>query len=125
MLERPPRRPLESPPGPFERLEAGAYFHCGLRANGRVDCWGSGDATSDMRLFAGDEEPTDAPRGSYRDFSVGALNVCALHEDGSPTRLIEAFEDLADGGRTTFRVERGEKDRTRPFPLKIDTTVTK
>ncbi len=62
------------PPGAFEEVAAGVVFTCGLRAEGRVECWG--------RDNQGQSSP---PGGDYTDISVTNDYACGLRADGGVT----------------------------------------
>ncbi len=62
------------PPGAFEEVAAGIEFTCGLRAEGRVECWG--------RDNLGQSSP---PGGDYTDISVTTDYACGLRADGGVT----------------------------------------
>ncbi len=62
------------PPGAFEEVAAGVVFTCGLRAEGRVECWG--------RDNQGQSSP---PGGDFTDISVTADYACGLRADGGVT----------------------------------------
>ena len=61
----------ESPAGEFIAVSAGAFHNCGLRPDGRAECWGrnsSGQATPPPEAFAA--------------ISAGHSHTCGLQADG-------------------------------------------
>lgn len=64
--------PSLQPPagGDFVALSVGDDFACGLRADGRAECWGSIDAAM-------------LPEGAFIAVSAGARHACGLRADGS------------------------------------------
>ncbi len=55
-------------PGAFDALVAGDEYTCGLRANGRIECWGR--PNDDGRLTP--------PGGAYMALRAGRRHACAL-----------------------------------------------
>jgi uncharacterized repeat protein (TIGR01451 family) len=60
---------------PFHQVSAGAYHTCGLKANGRQECWGYN--------YYG-QAPSSRP-GPFRQISAGRYHTCALQANGSVT----------------------------------------
>ncbi|GAB3346064.1 PxKF domain-containing protein [Lysobacter tyrosinilyticus] len=59
------------PPGDFVALSLGDNFACGLRANGRAECWGAMNPQ---------QVPTE---NGFIAITAGAMHACGLHPDGS------------------------------------------
>lgn len=65
---------LQLPRGPWRALAMGGWNSaCGIRPDGRLQCWGS------ALSFIG-AQPID---GRYRAVSVGDAHVCAIRDDGT------------------------------------------
>ncbi len=56
---------------PFTEVSAGAEHTCGLRADGRIECWGANDYGQSF-----------APLGVFRAVSAGGEHTCGLLENG-------------------------------------------
>jgi alpha-tubulin suppressor-like RCC1 family protein len=94
----------------FQKLAAGASHTCGLKTDGKVVCWGGGDAAKDIpddifidissygffgcgiiaesknvRCWPQSREP---PVGPYGAVAAGGLHVCAVRSD---TRSIDCW----------------------------------
>jgi len=62
------------PPGDFVALSLGDNFACGLRANGRAECWG------------GQMDPQQVPaEDTFIAITAGGMHACGLRADGSVT----------------------------------------
>ena len=59
------------PAGSFSAISVGQHS-CALRNNGEIECWGENS-----------DGQTNAPRGSFRDISVGALHTCGVRTNGA------------------------------------------
>jgi hypothetical protein len=78
---------LLAPSGEFVEL-ASTYAHsCAIRTDQTVACWGAGDASDDPnQLFCNDKinfGQSVAPPGTFIQISVGTLNSCGVHTDGT------------------------------------------
>ncbi len=63
---------MKSPPGAFRTVSSRAGKSCGVRTNGRLECWGDPAFVSYPR-----------PAGKFRDVSVGTLHGCAVRADNA------------------------------------------
>ncbi len=71
------------PAGDFAALSLGDDFACGLRADGRAECWGGID-------------PATVPAGAFIAVTAGARHACGLRADGS----VQCWGDNGGGQAT-------------------------
>ena len=64
--------PIGAPGGEFVGVSAGGYHACGLRWNGRAECWG-----------ANGNGQADAPDGRFIALSAGEFHTCGLRIDAT------------------------------------------
>ena len=62
--------------GPWQRLESGLNHQCGLKANGRIECWGTA-------LVDGQLNNAPAASETFRSLSVGWNHACAIRGNGT------------------------------------------
>jgi alpha-tubulin suppressor-like RCC1 family protein len=65
---------VEPPPGEFTAVSAGYYYHCGLRTNGEIACWGMLTARNSVSL--------SPPPGKFALIDAGWQHACAIRTDG-------------------------------------------
>ena len=82
----PANRVPPPPPGPWRSLAAGFKEACGLRPDGRLQCWGRSDGVG-----------ATAPAGKFIALSMSRAAACAIRIDGTlQCWSSEEFVDLSD-----------------------------
>lgn len=78
----PQARPASN--GATPQVVAGATYVCGLRADGRVVCWGAGPQGQLGNALAtpGPSAPYELPLSGVRQIAAGAAHACALLDGG-------------------------------------------
>lgn len=77
--------PVKPPEGTFKSVSAALHYACGVRSDGTIDCWGSGN----------DWEPI--PNGSFRSVDTGISDICGIRQDDSITCWPLQSRDLSAG----------------------------
>ncbi|HEY1536842.1 MAG TPA: hypothetical protein VGF76_22625 [Polyangiaceae bacterium] len=78
---------LLAPSGEFVELASAYAQSCAIRTDQTVACWGAGDASDDPNQMFCNEKinfgQSVAPPGTFVQISVGTLNSCGVHTDGT------------------------------------------
>lgn len=84
---------LGIPSGSYSQIDITSHFACGLRNDGSITCWGSGN-----------NQQLSPPSGSFKQISVSGIHACALRHDGSvdcwdgiPPDETERFTQISAG----------------------------
>ena len=79
---------LEAPSGNFGSVASSATHSCGLRTDGRVECWGNiGGAhweivAEELGISLGSDTPFAAPSGSFSHVAVSNMTSCGVRTNG-------------------------------------------
>ena len=70
--------PLTTPSGRFQTISIGPGYACGIRPDGRSECWG--EEASDSLQTMGSMRP---PSGKFQSVTTGPEGACGLRRDGT------------------------------------------